>query len=147
MVKGYSPSPDIELEDLPESEEAAPSYPTPELFRDPEPVQLDAMDEAEEAVQEHPGREHLNKSFKFRDPEQLNEESQTDTKQGQLMEGSQEREDLRIAYRKYILTRQRIATIEEQLRTHGHLWFVILLPYFFEPQTGLAGALEEQKML
>ena len=133
MVKGYSPSPDIELEDLPESEEAAPSYPTPELFRDPEPVQLNAMDEAEEAVQEHPGREHLNKSFKFRDPEQLNEESQTDTKQGQLMEGSQEREDLRIAYRKYIQTR--------------HLWFVILPPYFFEPQTGLAGALEEQKML
>ena len=33
------------------------------------------MEDAEEAVQGHPGREHLNESFKFRDPEQLNERS------------------------------------------------------------------------
>ena len=41
-------------------------------FKDPEPVQLDETDEAGEAVQEHLGQEHLNGSFKFRDPEQLN---------------------------------------------------------------------------
>ena len=50
---------------------------TPEIFRfrDPEPVQLDEMDEAGEAIQEHLGRAFLNGSFKFRDPEQLNEGS------------------------------------------------------------------------
>ena len=111
------------------------------------------MGEADEAVQEHPCREHLNESFKFRDPEQLNEESgfwgaaQTNTKEEHLMEGSQEREDLRFEYRKYIQTRQRISTIEEQLRTHYILWFVVLPPDFYKPQNGLAGALEELKML
>ena len=78
-----TPSLDIELGDLSESEEAASENHTPELldevfrFRDPEPVRLDEMDKAGEAVQEHLGQEHLGqehltRSFKFRDPEQLN---------------------------------------------------------------------------
>ena len=56
----------MELEDLSESKKAAQGDPTPELlnevfeFRNPESVQLDEMDEAEEAVQRHPGLEHLN---------------------------------------------------------------------------------------
>ena len=110
------------------------------------------MDEAEKDVQKHHGREHLNESFKFRDPEQLNEKSgfqeaaQTDTKLEQLIDGSQEREDLRIAYQKYLKTRQRIASIEEQLRTYD-LWFILLPPDFFKPQIELAGALEKLNML
>ena len=70
-----TPSPDIELEDLSESEEAALENPTPELlnevfrFRDPKPVHLDDIDKAEEAAQGHPGRELLNESFTFREPE------------------------------------------------------------------------------
>ena len=78
------------------------------------------MDEAEKDVQEHHGREHLNESFKFRDPEQLNEKSgfreaaKTDTKLEQLIDGSRERDDLRIAYQKYIKNIQRIASTEEQ---------------------------------
>ena len=44
-------------------------------------------------------------------------------------------------------TRQRIATIEEQLRTQNPLRFVVPPTDFFEPQTGLAGALEELKKL
>jgi len=53
----------------------------------------------DEAVQGHPGQEHLNESFKFRDPEPLNKRSgfmvaaQTDTKLEQLIEGFPERED------------------------------------------------------
>ena len=141
------------------SKEAAPENHTPELldemfkFKDPEPVQLDETDEAGEAVQEHLGQEHLNGSFKFRDPEQLNnvsgfqEAALTDTEPKQLVEGSKEREDLRIAYREYIRTRQRIATIEEQLRAHDLLYFVVLPADFFEPQTGVFGTLEELKML
>ena len=81
----------------------------------------------DEAVQGHSGQEHLNESFKFRDPEPLNKRSgfmvaaQTDTKLEQLIEGFLKE---RITYQKYIKTRQRIATIEEQLRTYDLLWFV-----------------------
>ena len=62
----------------------------------------------------------------------------------QQYEGFQEQEDLRIAYRKYIQTRQRIATIEEQLLIYDLLW---IKASFWEPQTGIAGALEELKKL
>ena len=55
--------------------------------------------------------------------------------------------NLRIAYRKYIQTRQRTATIEEQLRIDDLLWFVILPASFYEPQTGVFEALEELKKL
>ena len=55
--------------------------------------------------------------------------------------------NLRIAYRKYIQTRQRTATIEEQLRIDDLLWFVILPASFWEPQTGVFEALEELKKL
>ena len=54
---------------------------------------------------------------------------------------------MRIAYQEYIWFRQRIATIEEQLRTHDLLWFVVLPADVFEPQAGVFGALEELKML
>ena len=120
----------MELEDLSESKKAAQGNPSPELlnevfeFRNTESVQLDEMDEAEEAVQRHPGLEHLNESFMFRDPEQLNEISgfweaaQTNPELEQLNKGLPEREALRIEYQKYLKTRQRIATIEEQLRTY-----------------------------
>ena len=59
------PSPDIELEDLSESEGAAPKDLTPELLdevsrlRDSEPVHLDKTHEAEEAAQGHTGQELL----------------------------------------------------------------------------------------
>ena len=46
---------------------------------------------------------------------------------------------MRIAYRKYMQTRQRIATLEEQLRTYDLFWFGLLPLDFFIPQTGLAG--------
>ena len=46
---------------------------------------------------------------------------------------------MRIAYWKYIKTRQRIATLEEQFRTYELLWFVLLPLDFFKPWTGLAG--------
>ena len=51
---------------------------------------------------------------------------------------------MRIVYRKYIQTSLRIATIEEQLRIYDLLWFTAS---FWEPQTGLAGTLEELKKL
>ena len=57
----WTPSPDIELRDLSESEGAVPEDIVPELqnvafrFRDPEPVQLNETYEAEEASQGHPG--------------------------------------------------------------------------------------------
>ena len=63
-------------------------------FRDPELVQLNEIDEAEEAVQGHPGREQLNESFIFSDPEQLNDEfgfqgaAQTDTELEQFIESN-----------------------------------------------------------
>ena len=63
-----------------------------------------------------------------------------------MVERSQELEDVWIAYRKYIQTTQRIVTIEEQLRTNDLLWFVVLPASFWEPQTGVAGALEELKI-
>ena len=62
----------------------------------------------------------------------------------QQYEGFQEQEDLRIAYQKYIQTRQWIATIEEQLLIYDLLW---IKASFWEPQTGVAGALEELKKL
>ena len=52
------------------------------------------------------------------EPEQLTKEytvqeaAQINTRPKPAVEGFQEQEDLRIAYRKYIQTRQRIATIE-----------------------------------
>ena len=45
------------------------------------------------------------------------------------------------------ISRQRIAAIEEQLRTHDLLWFVALPASFWAPQTELFEALEELKML
>jgi len=110
------------------------------------------MGEAEEAVEGHPGREQLNESFKFRDLEQLNEEfgshgaAQTDTEMEQLI-GAPERDDLKIVYRKYIKTRQKVATIEEQLQTHDLLWFVMVPLDFWKPQTGLAETLVELNIL
>ena len=88
----------------------------------------------------------------FREPEQLNEEcrvqeaAQLNTRPEQRIEGSPERENLRIAYRKYIQTRQSIATIEEQLQIDDLLWFVVLPANFWEPQTGVFEALEELKI-
>ena len=123
--------PDIELGDLSESEEAAPKNLVPELqyevfrFRDPEPVCLDEINKAEEASQ------LLNESFMFREPEQLTEvcripeAAQLDARPEQEAEEAS-REKLRVAYRKYIQTRQRIVTLEEQLRTYDLLWFVVL---------------------
>ena len=52
-----------------------------------------------------------------------------------------------IAYQKYIQTRQRILTIEEQLRTNEFLWFVLLPASFWETQTSVTGTLEELRML
>ena len=104
-------------------------------FRDPEPVQLDEMDEADEAVQGHP----LNESFKFRDPEQLNgiQGSCSDIHwTGTVYWRIPYWEELHI---KYIKTRQRIATIEEQLIAYNLLWFVLLPLDFFKPHTRLAG--------
>ena len=60
---------------------------------------------------------------------------------------SQELEDVWIAYRKYIQTRQRILTIEEQLQTKELLWFVVLPASFWEPQISVTGTLEELRML
>ena len=153
-----TPRPDLELGDFSVSEEAAPEDLVPELlngvfrFRDPEPVNLDEIDEAAETALGHPGRELLNESFTFREPDQLTyecrvqEAAQLNTKPEQRIEGSPERENLRIAYRKYIQTRQSIATIEKQLRIDDLLWFVVLQASFWEPQTGVAGALEELKI-
>ena len=49
--------------------------------------------------------------------------------------------------RKYIQTRQKIATNEEQLKIQDPLRFVVPPTDSFEPQTGLAGELEELKKL
>ena len=117
-------------------------------FRDPEPVHLDEIDRAEEASQGH----LLNESFMFREPEQLTEEgrvqeaAQLNTRPEQEVEGAA-RENLRVTYQKYLQTRQRIATIEEQLQTKELLWFVVLPASFWAPNTGVAGAKEELKML
>ena len=43
--------------------------------------------------------------------------------------------------------RQKVATIEELVRTHDLLWFVALPASFWEPLTELFEALEELKML
>ena len=64
----------------------------------------------------------------FRELEQLTEEgrvqeaAQLNTRPEQEVEGA-DQENLRVAYQKYLQTRQRIATIEEQLRTDDLLWF------------------------
>ena len=47
----------------------------------------------------------------------------------------------------YIQTRQRIATIEEQLQTDDLLWFTAVSASFWRPHTGVAEALEELRML
>ena len=88
----------------------------------------------------------------FREPEQLTEVcripevAQLDVRPKQEAEGTS-REKLRVAYRKYIQTRQRIVLLEEQLRTHDLLWFVVLPTSFWKPNNDVAGALEELKML
>ena len=122
-------------------------------FWDPEPLHPDEIDEAAATAQGHPGRELLNESFMFREPEQLTEEcrvqeaAQLNTRPKQEVEGSPERENLRIAYRKYIQTRQRTATIKEQLWIDNLLWFTAIPASFWEPHTGVAGALDDLKML
>ena len=63
------------------------------------------------------------------------------------VEGSPGRENLRIAYQMYIQTRRRIATIKEQLRIDDLLWFTAVPASFWRPHTGVAGALEELRML
>ena len=89
----------------------------------------------------------------FREPKQLTEEcrvqeaAQLNTSPDSEVEGSPERENLQIAYRKYIQTRQGIATIEEQLQINDLLWFTAVPASFWEPHAGVAGALEELKML
>ena len=47
----------------------------------------------------------------------------------------------------YIQTRRRIATIKEQLRIDDLLWFTAVPASFWRPHTGVAGALEELRML
>ena len=87
--------------------------------RDPELVQLNEIDEAKEAVQGHPGREQLNESFRFSDPEQLNDEfgfqgaAQTDTELEQFIDQFPEIEELKIAYRKYINTEDCISEVHK----------------------------------
>ena len=80
----------------------------------------------------------------FREPEQLTEE-------GSIQEAAQlntrPEQEVEVAYQKYLQTRQRIATIEEQLQTKELLWFVVLPASFWAPNTGVAGAKEELKML
>ena len=77
--------------------------------------ELEETHEAEEAAQGHPCRELLNESFPFKEPEQLIDEygiqeaAQPNTEL--VVERSYELEDVWIAYRKYIQTRQRILTI------------------------------------
>ena len=75
-------------------------------IRDPEPVQLNETYKAEEASQGHPGRELLNESFPFSEPEQLIDEYGIHRAAQHNMESvirrSQELEDVWIAYRKYI---------------------------------------------
>ena len=62
----------------------------------------------------------------FRDPEQLNEISgfweaaQTNPELEQLNKGLPEREAIRIAYQKYLKTRQRIATIENPKQMYSY---------------------------
>ena len=148
-----TPSPDIELGDLAESEEAARNNLVLELqyevfrFRDLEPVCLDEINKPEEASLGL----LLNESFRFREPEQLTEvcrfqeAAQSNVRPEQEAEGTSQ-EKLRVAYRKYIQTRQRIVILEEQLRTYDFLWFVVLPESFWEPKTGVTGALEELKM-
>ena len=80
----------------------------------------------------------------FREPEQLTEVcripevAQLDVRPKQEAEGTS-REKLRVAYRKYIQTRQRIVLLEEQLRTHDLLWFVVLPTSFWKPNNDVAG--------
>ena len=67
----------------------------------------------------------------FREPEQLTEvcriqeAAQLDVRPKQEAEETS-REKLHVAYRKYIQTRQKIVTLEEQLRTYELLWYVEL---------------------
>ena len=50
---------------------------------------------------------------------------------------------LRIAYRKYLITKSNIETIEELLRAWDILWMVMLPLDCFEPQAGLPEAAAE----
>ena len=113
--------------------------------------ELEETHEAEEAAQGHPGRELLNESFPFKEPEQLTDEygiqEAAQPNAEPVVERSLELEDVWIAYRKYIQTRQRIFTIEEQLRTNELLWFEVLPASFWEPQTSVTETLEELRML
>ena len=80
----------------------------------------------------------------FREPKQLTEESRVH-EAAQL--NTRPEQEVEVAYQKYLQTRQRIATIEEQLRTDDLLWFTAIPASFWAPNTGVAGALEELKML
>ena len=57
-----------------------------------------------------------------------------------------EKEPLRIVYRKYLRTRQRITMLEGQLRDYNNPG-LFLPPGIFRPHTGPSGALEELNML
>ena len=147
------PSQDIALEDLSGPEEAAPNKPNPELLneesesRDPEPVS-EEMQGAEEAAQRPPNLEQLPAILQERESyeKQLNEildfreaSPPNPGRDGDL----HEREGLRIAYRKYLITKSNIETIEELLRAWDILWMVMLPLDCFEPQAGLPEAAAE----
>ena len=107
-----TPSPDIELEDIFEFEEAAQKYPDPE--------QLNEISKVEEGAKIVPKQEQLNNGFP-------------------------ERKSLRVAYRSFLDTRQRIAVIEV-LGAYNQL-DLILPRDVFEPHTGPIQAQAELDML
>ena len=82
----------------------------------------------------------------FRELEQITEKgrvqeaAQLNTRPEPEVEGAA-RENLRVTYKKYLQTRQRIATIKEQLQNKELLWFVVLPASLWEPQTSVTGAL------
>ena len=113
-------------------------------FRDPELVQLNEIDEAEEAVQGHPGREQLNESFIFSDPEQLNDEfgfqgaAQTDTELEQFIESNSS-----LKKRSWRLHIGSISILDIGLQQ----WFVMVPLDFWKPQAWLPENLKELNIL
>ena len=120
-------------DDISSSESSNPRTPSPD-------IELEDIFEFEESAQKDP------------DPEQLNEISKVEEgakivpKQEQLNNGFPERKSLRVAYRSFLDTRQRIAVIEGQLRAYNQL-DLILPRDVFEPNTGPIQAQAELDML
>ena len=129
VVKGLLP---WLKDDISSSESSNPRTPSPD-------IELEDIFEFEESAQKDPDPEQLNKISK------VEEGAKIVPKQEQLNNGFPERKSLRVAYRSFLDTRQRIAVIEG-LGAYNQL-DLILPRDVFEPNTGPIQAQAELDML